>query len=126
MTGGPIASWRTAAQGHLTPDENGDLKTDYSRWRLLDDRGRQTWHYLESDKENEKWPQSVADKHFLGLPTVTPLAPAATNRMFAIHVPDYYTTGTSRAAESKNSTAMCREWPRVFLQIATSSRQLGL
>jgi lanosterol synthase len=73
MTGGAIAPWRTEAQGHLSPDENGDFKTDYSRWRLLDDRGRQTWHYLESDEENEKWPQSVADKHFLGLPTVSSL-----------------------------------------------------
>lgn len=66
----PIAPWRTAAQGHLTADVNGDPKTDYSRWRLLDDDGRQTWHYLESDEENAKWPQTVADKYFLGLPTV--------------------------------------------------------
>lgn len=70
MAADHIGPWRTDAQGHLTRDENGDLKTDYSRWRLLDDRGRQTWHYLENDEENEKWPQSVADKYFLGLPTV--------------------------------------------------------
>lgn len=70
MAGDHIAPWRTAAQGHLTVDANGDPKTDYSRWRLLDDRGRQTWHYLESDEENEKWPQSIADKYFLGLPLV--------------------------------------------------------
>ncbi len=44
--------------------------TDKSRWRLLDEDGRQTWHYLEDDKEAEAWPQSVADKYFLGLPTV--------------------------------------------------------
>lgn len=68
-----IGPWRTSANGHLTTDANGDEKTDYSRWRLLDDRGRQTWHYLESDDENEKWPQSIADKYFLGLPTVLPL-----------------------------------------------------
>lgn len=65
-----IGPWRTEAHGHLTTDENGDPKTDYSRWRLLDDRGRQTWHYLESEKENNEWPQSVADKYHLGLPTV--------------------------------------------------------
>lgn len=45
-------------------------RTDYSRWRLLDERGRQTWHYLETDKEVEGWPQSTADKYFLGLSTV--------------------------------------------------------
>lgn len=70
MAGNHIAPWRTAAQGHLTVDANGNPKTDYARWRLLDDRGRQTWHYLESDEENEKWPQSIADKYFLGLPLV--------------------------------------------------------
>ncbi|PYH98377.1 lanosterol synthase [Aspergillus ellipticus CBS 707.79] len=70
-----IGPWRTPAQGHLTRDANGDLKTDYSRWRLRDDRGRQTWHYLESDEENGQWPQSVADKYFLGLPTELPELP---------------------------------------------------
>lgn len=45
-------------------------RTDYSRWRLLDERGRQTWHYLADDEAAKKWPQSTADKYFLGLPTV--------------------------------------------------------
>ena len=45
-------------------------KTDIYRWRLLDKRGCQTWHYLESDEEVKAWPQSIADKHFLGLPLV--------------------------------------------------------
>ena len=45
-------------------------KTDYTRWRLLDDAGRQTWQYLEDDEEIKKWPQSIADKYFLGMPTV--------------------------------------------------------
>lgn len=45
-------------------------RTDYTRWRLLDDRGRQTWHYLEDDEDVKKWPQSTADKYFLGLPLV--------------------------------------------------------
>jgi lanosterol synthase len=54
----------------MTTNKAGDQKTDYSRWRLLDDRGRQTWHYLKSDEEVKKWPQSTADKWFLGLDTV--------------------------------------------------------
>lgn len=45
-------------------------KTDYTRWRLANDRGCHIWHYLESDEEVEKWPQSIADKWYLGLETV--------------------------------------------------------
>ncbi|WEW56037.1 Lanosterol synthase erg7A [Emydomyces testavorans] len=52
-------------------------KTDYSRWRLLDDHGRQTWHYLKTEKELEEWPQSIADKYHLGLPTGLPELPRA-------------------------------------------------
>ena len=48
----------------------GDEKTDRTRWRLEDDRGCQIWHYLESDEEVAKWPQSVADKWYLGMETV--------------------------------------------------------
>ena len=47
-----------------------EQKTDYSRWRLLDENGRHTWHYLTTDKQIGAWPQSTADKYFLGLPTV--------------------------------------------------------
>jgi lanosterol synthase len=46
-------------------------KTDRSRWRLLDESGRLTWHYLEDDDSARKWPQSVADKWYLGLDTVS-------------------------------------------------------
>jgi lanosterol synthase len=45
-------------------------RTDYTRWRLLDERGRQTWHYLEDEEDAKEWPQSTADKYFLNLPTV--------------------------------------------------------
>jgi lanosterol synthase len=62
----PLASGEKTANGRVQKDK----KTDYSRWRLLDERGRQTWHYLRTDEEAEKWPQSVADKYYLGLPTV--------------------------------------------------------
>ena len=61
------------ANGHAEKkpqDDYGPEKTDYSRWRLLDESGRQTWHYLTNDNEVRKWPQSVADKYHLGLPTV--------------------------------------------------------
>ena len=51
------------------PDD--DEKTDYSRWRLRDEQGRHTWHYLTSEEEIKAWPQTVADKFHLGLPTVS-------------------------------------------------------
>ena len=45
--------------------------TDYSRWRLaVTNDGRHTWHYLKTDEECEKWPQTVLDKYWLGLPVV--------------------------------------------------------
>lgn len=49
---------------------NGGAATDYTRWRMKDDRGTQTWHYLESDDEVKAWPQSTADKWYLGMDTV--------------------------------------------------------
>lgn len=48
-----------------------DEKTDYSRWRLRADYGRHTWHYLKSEEEIKKWPQSIAEKYHLGLATVS-------------------------------------------------------
>lgn len=45
-------------------------KTDVTRWRMLDEKGRHTWHYLEDDEAIESWPQSCADKWYLGLDTV--------------------------------------------------------
>jgi hypothetical protein len=66
-----IGKWRTSANGRISTDINGDEKTDYSRWRLVDNDGRLTWCYLESDEENKKWPQTIYDKHHLGLPTVS-------------------------------------------------------
>ena len=49
-------------------------RTDPLRWRLRDDAGCQTWHYLDDDAEAKKWPQSLADKYFLDLPLVRALA----------------------------------------------------
>ncbi|KAI9037689.1 terpene cyclase/mutase family protein [Aspergillus affinis] len=70
-----IAKWTTSAEGHLSRDANGDEQTDYTRWRLVDKQGRQSWHYLESDVENDKWPQTVYEKYFLGLDTGLPDLP---------------------------------------------------
>ncbi|KAI9744266.1 MAG: Lanosterol synthase (Oxidosqualene--lanosterol cyclase) [Claussenomyces sp. TS43310] len=47
-------------------------RTDYTRWRIRADRGRHTWHYLQDDEASRAWPQTIADKYFLGLPTELP------------------------------------------------------
>src|SRR5690242_20302123 len=44
--------------------------TDHTRWRMRNDDGRQTWHYLEDDEAAKEWPLSNADKWYLGLPLV--------------------------------------------------------
>nr|AFG34073.1 lanosterol synthase [Bipolaris eleusines] len=63
----------------VTKNKHGHEKTDYTRWRLKDDRGCQTWHYLQTDEEMKAWPQSTADKYFIGLDTEQPkLKPART------------------------------------------------
>ena len=62
----------TEANGTIHTDEKiKDAKTDHTRWRLRDDRGRQTWHYLQSDEDLKQWPMTVADKYFLGMDTVS-------------------------------------------------------
>ncbi|KAF2125394.1 lanosterol synthase [Dothidotthia symphoricarpi CBS 119687] len=57
--------------------EKDYTKTDYTRWRLRNDRGCHTWHYLETEEEEKAWPQSTADKYFLGLDTNLPDLPPA-------------------------------------------------
>ncbi|GJC90733.1 lanosterol synthase [Colletotrichum liriopes] len=50
-----------------------DAKTDRTRWRMKDEDGRHTWKYLGDDDEAAKsWPQTYADKYYLGLPLVSP------------------------------------------------------
>lgn len=45
--------------------------TDYSRWRLeVSGDGRHIWHYLRTDEESQRWPQTTLDKYWLGLPVV--------------------------------------------------------
>lgn len=65
------ASWEASTNGKVSLDTTEDQKTDYSKWRLNDEQGRQSWRYLESDEEAAKWPQTTAEKHFLGLDIVS-------------------------------------------------------
>ncbi|EJD41513.1 terpene synthase [Auricularia subglabra TFB-10046 SS5] len=61
------------------PKDARQPSTDYSRWRLrADDDGRHTWHYLKTDAELAAWPQTEADRFWLGLQLDAPeTAPAA-------------------------------------------------
>lgn len=55
------------------PESGSKPFTDYSRWRLLvNDGGRHTWHYLQTDGECEKWPQNDVDKYWIGIPLNLP------------------------------------------------------
>jgi len=45
-------------------------RVDPNRWRMRAIDGRQTWHYLQDDEEVKQWPQTYADKWYLGLPIV--------------------------------------------------------
>lgn len=38
---------------------------------MKDDDGRHRWTYLEDDEDVKNWPQSYADKYYLGLPLVS-------------------------------------------------------
>lgn len=50
--------------------------TDLRRWRLADDRGRQTWHYMCTDESAKSWPQNTIDQYHLGLELVRTVANA--------------------------------------------------
>ena len=58
------------ANGNGKTSEYTTSGTDLTRWRMRDDRGRQTWHYLQTDEELKAWPMTTADKWYLGLETV--------------------------------------------------------
>lgn len=68
-----------AANGIATGIVVEDECTDLYGWRLSDELGRQTWHYMHTNENAKAWPQSIADKHHLGLPLPLPdLSPAVT------------------------------------------------
>jgi lanosterol synthase len=45
-------------------------RTDYTRWRLKDNNSDHTWIYLEDDETSKAWPQTTAEKWYLGLDVV--------------------------------------------------------
>ncbi|CAK7237043.1 Lanosterol synthase (Oxidosqualene--lanosterol cyclase) [Sporothrix curviconia] len=75
----PLGGNKNLAKRQKLPE-----RTDPARWRLRDDAGCQTWHYLDDDAEAKKWPQSLADKYFLELPLNLPDLHKATNPTEAV------------------------------------------
>ncbi|KZP01638.1 terpene synthase [Calocera viscosa TUFC12733] len=62
------------------PQSGAEHPTDLARWRLKvgdGSHGRHTWHYLRSDDECARWPQTEIDRYWLGLPTRLPESPPA-------------------------------------------------
>ncbi|KAJ0424939.1 terpenoid cyclases/protein prenyltransferase alpha-alpha toroid [Aspergillus carlsbadensis] len=57
---------------------------DRSRWRLKNENGRHTWHYLEDDNAARRWPQTLADKYYLGFPLNLPHLPPARTPLDAV------------------------------------------
>lgn len=118
---------KSGSKGHIEELDNEKAepkrprlseKTDHSRWRLLDEAGRQTWHYLEDDEQIKEWPQSFADKYFLGVPTV------CTGLHFFDHMLTY--KEPSEASATKDSSRYGQERARVFPAFTTTPRKLGL
>lgn len=55
-------------------------RTDYARWRLHStDHGRHVWHYLKTDEECARWPQTDEDKYWLGIDIVS-------SSLYGVHV----------------------------------------
>jgi lanosterol synthase len=71
-----------SANGSIKHEDVVDLKTDHTRWRMKNDDGRQTWHYLESDDELKAWPMTSADKYYLGMDTAGYTIPNLLHDMF--------------------------------------------
>ncbi|SPO06107.1 related to lanosterol synthase [Cephalotrichum gorgonifer] len=59
-------------------------KTDITKWRCRDDEGRLTWHYLADEEAAKEWPQSYADKWYLGMPLDLPALPRPTNPLDSV------------------------------------------
>ena len=102
-------------------EESADQRTDPRRWRMLDEGGRHTWHYLLSEEQAKAWPQSTADKWYLGLPTVsqTPTKRSST-------AADSKIAGTAHAGRGRDTFSFSAECHFLLLPPATPTWQLGL
>lgn len=86
--------------------------TDKTRWRMKDEDGRHTWHYLEDDDAAKAWPQSQADKWYLGLPLVS-LAPDFPLDPFSLHSTNTSAPLTGLAHPSQTTVTPRRRQERI-------------
>ncbi|KHN95648.1 oxidosqualene:lanosterol cyclase [Metarhizium album ARSEF 1941] len=90
------AGLRTQDTGKMEHLQAHVKRTDITRWRLRDNDSRHTWHYLDDDDDDDddRWPQSYADKYYLGLPLADFVADLAPRQ----HLPDLQRATTSLGA----------------------------
>ncbi len=125
VTTGTIKSGNISEISKYRPSRSGnkplksDKKTDQTLWRLKDDHGRQTWHFL-TEEDAKEWPQSFADKYFLNLPLVSinfDLYPNfITNRL----------AGCTNTPETHHSPRFGQERTRVLSAPPARGRKLGI
>nr|KMM63772.1 lanosterol synthase [Coccidioides posadasii RMSCC 3488] len=60
-----------------------EARSDPRLWRMRAVEGRQSWHYLD-EEEAKKWPQTLADRWYLNLPTDLPDLPKAKKPLEAV------------------------------------------
>ena len=97
-----------------------DPATDLRKWRLLDESGRQTWHYLATDQQVEEWPQTIADKYHLGLPLVRSIA-----RLFLYTNADISLSRTCQTFRERRHLAPQLTMAYRFSHIYSSRRAIG-
>lgn len=94
--------------------------TDIQRWRLLDEQGRQTWHYLETDEEAKAWPQSIADRYHLGLPLVGSVPNSRASE--CSQLTDQDVLGPARASTTHDSSRLRSKCPLLLLSPTAPTR----
>ena len=119
-THGYVSVGQQKLRPHVQPASNPSEKSDLLRWRLVDERGRQTWVFLDQDIELKEWPQSVADKHFLGLPLVSAACTIIPSSLTLIAL------GLSKLPSCLKASRRRHQCDQLLLPASASTRQLGL
>ena len=106
-------------------DLSKNLKTDRTRWRLVDEGGRQTWKYLKTDEEVKAWPQSTATKWHLGLETVRATLIYTAQGWYQCYMLTFRLERTESLTSSYSSRLRSKR-PHLFRNPPTAVRTMGL
>ena len=104
---------RKAVQATQNSVDETETRTNYRRWRLLDERGRQRWIYLRTQEEMADWPQSLADKYHLGMDVVST-------------VPSYVVSNQQRIQKLEGKSTIHGQLPIPFHLLDYESKSLVL